>query len=246
MKIGAIIQGRTTSTRLPKKILKNLPYDSNITVLEQVINRLKRSKLLDELIIATTINDSDDEIVEIAKRMEVPYYRGDEFDVLERYYQSAKKFNIDVVVRITSDCPCVDHRIVDKNIRSYINKNVDYSSNSLNGKLIRGFDVEVINFQALKKLLTATEDFEREHVTPYLYLSYPKQFNINIVEENGLNIPGVRVTLDTEEDYTLLCTIFDYLYYDNPDFSANDVVNLFEKKPWLKNINKNIKQKKLK
>jgi spore coat polysaccharide biosynthesis protein SpsF len=247
MKIGAIIQGRTTSTRLPRKILKNLPYDSDITVLEQEINRLKKSELLNEIIVATTTNKSDDEIVELAKKNEVPHYRGDEFNVLERYYQSAKMFNVDVVVRITSDCPCVDRRLVDNIIMDHVSKNVDYSSNSLNGRLIRGFDLEVINFQALTKaFLNATEDFEREHVTPYIYESHPERFNINSIEDDDLSVPGVRVTLDTEEDYMLLCAVFDYLYHDDNDFSATDVVNLFKKRPWLMNINKNIKQKKLK
>ena len=110
MKIGAIIQARTSSTRFPKKVLKPLPYGGNVCVLQQDIRRVKRSKLLDEVIIATTINSEDDEIVEVAIKENTPYFRGSLDNVLERYYKAANEFNLDVVVRITSDCPCVlDH-----------------------------------------------------------------------------------------------------------------------------------------
>ncbi|MDR3063885.1 MAG: acylneuraminate cytidylyltransferase, partial [Methanobrevibacter sp.] len=135
---------------------------------------------------------------------------------------------------------------VDEAIKNHLNKNADYSSNSLNGKLIRGFDVEVINFQSLEKsYLNASEDFEKEHVTPYIYKSHSNLFKINSIEEKDLNISDIRVTLDTKEDYTLLCAVFDNLYYINSNFSSEDVIDLFNRKPWLKNINENIEQKKL-
>ena len=120
MKIGAIIQVRTSSTRLPGKILKELPYNSGITCLEQVIRRLKKSKRLNDIIIATTKEKEDNEIVDIAKKEDVKYFRGSKENVLSRYYFSAKENNIDIIVRITGDYPCIDAGIIDLTIDDHI------------------------------------------------------------------------------------------------------------------------------
>ena len=246
MKIAAIIQARTTSTRLPEKILKKLPYASNITVLEQVIRRLKISKKLDDIIIATTTEKTDDKIIDIAKKEDIIYFRGSKEDVLLRYYLTAKENDIDLVVRVTSDCPCIDAQIVDVVISEHLKINADYTSNSLIRTYPHGLDVEVFNFDALEKAYKdAKEDYEREHVTPYINRN-PQKFIVNIVKApKELYAPDIRVTLDTEEDYTLLCAVFDYLYPKNKYFAAYDIVNLFKEKPWLKLINKKIIQKKV-
>ena len=246
MKIAAIIQARTTSTRLPEKILKKLPYASNITVLEQVIRRLKISKKLDDIIIATTTEKTDDKIIDIAKKENIIYFRGSKEDVLLRYYLTAKENDIDLVVRVTSDCPCIDAQIVDVVISEHLKINADYTSNSLIRTYPHGLDVEVFNFDALEKAYKdAKEDYEREHVTPYINRN-PQKFIVNIVKApKELYAPDIRVTLDTEEDYTLLCAVFDYLYPKNKYFAAYDIVNLFKEKPWLKLINKKIIQKKI-
>ena len=128
MKIGAIIQARTSSSRFPKKVLKSLPYGSDICVLQQDIRRVRQSKLLDEVIIATTVNSDDDEIVEVAIKEDAPYYRGSLDNVLERYYEAALKFELDIVVRITSDCPCVDWTTIDDIIQSHIDSDAEYTS----------------------------------------------------------------------------------------------------------------------
>ncbi len=247
MKIGAIIQARTTSTRLPKKVLKELPYGSGITVLEQVIRRLKKSNLLDEIIVATTVNPEDDSIVEISKKEGVKFFRGSEENVLERYYQCAKKNDVDVVVRITSDCPCIDWDIMDIVIEKHLQTKADYTSNTIKRTFPHGLDVEVVSFKALEKAYCeASEDFEKEHVCPYIHTTNKEKFKIVSVEApNHLTAPDIRITLDTEEDYALLCAVFDYLYLQNNYFQAVDIISLFKEKPWLKLINKKVLQKKI-
>ena len=247
MRIGAVIQARTSSTRLPEKVLKNLPYSSNITILEQVIRRLKKSRMLNEIIIATTTNEEDKKIIDIARKENVKGFKGSRDNVLERYYLAAKKNDLDIVVRITSDCPCVDPEIVDLILERHLEENSDYTSNSLVKSFPRGLDVEVINFKALQKAyFEAKNDFEKEHVTPFIYKTKPELFKLNTFEAgNELKAPDIRITLDTEEDYALLCAVFDYLYSENAFFSSKDIINLFYQKPWLKIINKKIVQKKI-
>ena len=246
MKIGAIIQARTSSTRLPGKVLKELPYASGITCLEQVIRRLKKSKKLNDIIIATTKEKEDNEIINIVKKENVKYFRGSKENVLSRYYFAAKENNIDIIVRITSDCPCIDVAITDLTIDDHINKMADYTTNSFVRTYPHGLDVEVFNFNALEKAYrNATKDYEKEHVTPYINRN-PQIFKINIIKApKELYAPDIRITLDTEEDYALLCAVYDYLYPKNKYFNAYDIVNLFNKKSWLKLINKKIMQKKI-
>jgi spore coat polysaccharide biosynthesis protein SpsF len=247
MKIGTIIQARTSSTRLPKKVLKELPYGSGITVLQQVVRRLKRSKKIKEIIIATTTYVEDEAIVKVAQSENVKWFRGSREDVLDRYYSAAKENNLGIIIRITSDCPCIDPHIVDGVIEKHLKTYSDYTSNCLRRTFPHGLDTEVISFNALKiAYKEARQDFEREHVTPYIYKTRPDLFKITLVEApKALKFPDIRITLDTEEDYVLLCAVFDYLYPRNKFFSAEDITKLFKKKPWLKLINKKIMQKKI-
>lgn len=245
MKIGVIIQARTTSSRLPRKVLKPLPFNSDICVLQQVIRRVSKSKLVDEVILATSVNEEDQDIVDVAKKENVKYYCGSLNNVLERYYGAASQNDLDVVVRITSDCPCTDANVIDRIIQSHLDLNADYTSNSIKESFPRGIDVEVINFEVLKRAyLEASQDYEKEHVTPFIYKSHPEDFNINLYvgEEDNSNI---RITLDTPQDYALLCCVYDNLYEKDNFFSLDDILNLFDEKPWIKSINEDIIQKKV-
>ena len=245
MKIGAIIQARTSSSRLPRKVLKPLPFDSDICVLQQVIRRVSKSKLIDDVIVATSTNEEDQEIVEVAKKENIKYYCGSLDNVLERYYNASSKNELDVVVRITSDCPCIDSIIIDDIIQSHLDLKADYTSNSLKESFPRGIDVEVINFDALKRAyLEATQDYEKEHVTPFIYKSHPEEFKINIVVSKE-DYSSMRITLDTPQDYALLCCVYDNLYEKDNFFTLNDILELFDKKPWIKSINEDIIQKKV-
>ena len=243
-KIGAIIQARTSSTRLPEKVLLNLPYGSGVNVLQQVIRRLKASKHINQIITATTTDDADTKIVNTAKKENVLFFRGSKDNVLERYYLAAKENDLDIIVRITSDCPCIDPEIVDEVLSTHLKKRSDYTSNTLIRTFPVGLDVEVISLQTLEKCYNnAKNDLEKEHVTLYVHNNLDK-FKTENVSLEGTDRSQIRITLDTEEDYALLCSVFDYLYEPDEFFKYNDIINLFEGKPWLSLINKKIVAKK--
>jgi len=246
-KIGCIIQARSGSTRLPKKVLMKLPYNSKKTVLEQVINRVQKSKKIDEIVLATTIAKEDDIIKNLGEELGVKIYRGSEKNVLKRFYNGAKNNNLDIIVRITSDCPVIDWEILDKLIEKHIQDNNDYTSNVLERTYPHGMDAEVFNFSVLEEsFLNASVEYEKEHVTPYIYKSHPKKFKIGILKSNyNKDISKLRITLDTQEDYNLICIIYDYLYDEKNIFKTDDIIKLFKEKPWIFNINKNINQKKV-
>ena len=148
MKIVAIIQARTGSTRLPKKILRKI---KERIILDYVIDRLKYSNYLDNIVLATTISKKDDILEKYAINKKIDYFRGDEENVLSRYYHAAKKYKSDVIVRITSDCPFIDFEIVDKVIIKHIETQSDYTSNVLKRTFPRGVDTEVFNFDVLEE-----------------------------------------------------------------------------------------------
>ena len=139
----------------------------------------------------------------------------------------------------------MDSEVIDRIIANHFDLNADYTSNSLKESFPRGIDVEVINFDVLTKAYNeATEKYEKEHVTPFIYKTHPEDFKINIYTESEDN-SNIRVTLDTPQDYALLCSIYDNLYEKNNFFSLEDILELFSKKPWLKTINSDIIQKKV-
>lgn len=246
MKIGAIIQARASSQRLPSKVLKELPYGSNITVIEQVVRRLKRCRRLDDIIIATTTGKEDDSIVKIAEKAKAKWFRGDNKNVLSRYYLSAKENSLDVIVRITSDCPCIDPDVVDLVIERHSKEKADFTSNALILTYPHGLDTEVFNFDVLEKAFKdAKKDCEKEHVTPYMYENQDMFKCISVEAPKRHYAPDIRITLDTIEDYALLCMVFDCLYPQKKYFTASDIIMLFKKKPWLKLINKKVVQKKI-
>lgn len=241
MKIIAIIQARLGSTRLPNKVLKNL---CGSPVLLHVINRLKQSKYISEIIIATTTLPEDDAIQQFCEENGVKFYRGSSENVLSRYYEAAKKFNAETVIRITSDCPVIDPVLIDEMIEEYSKSNVDYMSNSLTRTFPRGLDAEIFSFTALEKAFNeAAKQYELEHVTPYIY-QHPELFSLKNYT-NDTDYSFHRWTLDTEEDYRLLTEIYEALYPVNKVFLWKDVLTLFEKRPELLEINKHIEQKKL-
>ncbi len=244
--LGAIVQARTGSTRLPGKILKELPYGSGITVLEQVIRRLQRCREVEKIIVATTTNPEDDAIAEIAERSGVSWFRGSSEDVLSRYFGAAVEYAIDPVVRVTSDCPCVDPAVVDRCVAEFNTRGVSYLSNTLERSFPHGLDVEVLSFEALASAHEqAKAPPEREHVTPYI-IQHAEVFpRYNVKASPEATGPDIRITLDTVEDYALLCAVFDFLYTKNPFFGAREIVELFRARPYLYDINRKVVQKKI-
>lgn len=243
MNVVCIIQARVGSTRLPKKVLREI---CGKTVLEHDVNRLKKIKNIDKIVIATTTEEKDIEIVSEAERLEINYFRGSENDVLSRYYYAAKEYNADVVVRVTSDCPLLDPDITEAIIQYYIdnmNKYV-YVSNTLDRTYPRGLDTEVFSFDALEKAFKeAILESDREHVTPYIWRN-GEMFN-KFQYKNDKDYSDLRLTLDTEEDLKLIEEVYNYLYYHKNRFNLSDIINLFNIRPELKLINAEIEQKKV-
>lgn len=247
MKVGAIVQARMSSSRLPGKVMKELPFNSGIPSIEQVLRRVSAAKKINEVILATSDDASDDELAAFVADRGYHVYRGSLENVLERYYLAATKYNLNVVVRITGDCPCIDPDIIDMVVDQHILNRADFTSSGIMRTFPVGIDVGVMDYFALTKAFeNARHEYEREHVTTYFYKTKPDEFKIHVVKAEGERInPEIRLTLDTPEDYNLLCCVFDYLYEENNLFGVDQAIALFKQKPWLKNINGNISQKKV-
>lgn len=242
MKIGCIIQARTTSSRLPGKVLRTIDFETKQTILEEVIRRVKLSNKIDKIIIATTKNRSDDEIVEIAKRENIGWYRGSEEDVLSRFYYAAEENALDYIIRITSDCPFIDPHVIDDLIELYKEGNYDYASNCINRTFPHGLDCEMFSFEAFKKVKVIAKDkYYREHVTSYFYLN-PQEYKIGSLELLNENYSDIRVTVDTKQDYATACVLKSYLCEGMESYK--DIVKIYMEKPYIKIINDNILQKK--
>lgn len=240
MKLVAIIQARMGSTRLPGKVLKDLCGE---TVLARVIYRLRAARFIDELLIATTDQPSDDAIVAECRKCSVAVSRGDQDDVLDRYYRAAQLTKADVVVRITSDCPLIDPEITDKTIAAFMDTRPDYVSNALERTYPRGLDVEVISFDALARAWrTARKPYEREHVTPYIY-EHPATFKVVPVTQ-PTDYSRHRWTVDAPEDLEFVRAVYRRLRGDGM-FSWRSVLELLEREPELMQLNCSVVQKAL-
>ena len=246
MKVVAIVQARTGSTRLPRKVLMDL---CGRTVLFRVIERVKACPEIDDIVIATTILPADEEIVAEAERCGVRWFRGSEEDVLERYFLAAKECGADAVLRITSDCPLLDPDLLGIMIREFkrlkrSDRPVDYLSNCLERSYPRGLDAEIFTFKALESaFLSAGLPAEREHVTPYLY-GHPELFSVHSIT-GAVDHSGHRWTLDTSADYDLIVEIYRNLHQEGRIFTTAQVLDLLSKRPGLAAINAHVRQKEL-
>lgn len=243
MKVEIYVQARMGSTRLPGKVLKTV---LDKPLLAYLVERLNRCKEADAVAILTTILPIDDVIVDFCKKNKILCYRGPDEDVLSRYYQVAKQRKPDAIVRVTGDCPLIDPVVVDNVIRQYkeAKPSYDYVSNSLERTYPRGLDVEIFSYEVLEKAFTdAKKDFEREHVTPYLYM-HPEIFKLKNVS-SPIRLDQHRWTVDTPEDFELISLILKHLYPKNPNFSTEDILDLLQQHPDWSKINANIIQKKL-
>ena len=243
MKTVAIIQARMGSTRLPGKILKEINGKS---LLEYQIERIQRSKMIDDIVIATTNKEAEDPIIRLCMRLGISYFQGSEDNVLKRYYEAAILNKADTIVRLTSDCPLIDPVIMDDVIKYYIlNRNsIDYCSNTIERTYPRGLDVEVFSFVALEAAFhNAVLSRDREHVTSYIYTN-PNLFRVAGIT-NDIDLSQYRWTVDTIEDFELITNILGSLYPLNNEFLLKDVLNLLNGNTQWNNININIEQKKL-
>ena len=235
--IGCIIQARMGSSRLPGKTLIKL--NQYRTTLDFVVNQLSFSALLDKIVIATTNLEQDNIIETNAKTLGIDCFRGSSDDVLDRYYHCAKKFQINTIVRITSDCPLIDPQIVDQAIRKYQSEDYDYVTNTLSRSYPIGTDVEIFSFEILEKTWQkAILPSEREHVTLFIR---NKKLNFKLGNlKNSKNLGHLRWTLDREEDLNLIRKIVAKVN-KNP-ILMSDILNLFSIEPELIKINEHITQ----
>lgn len=243
MKVVAIVQARIGSTRLPGKVLKDI---LGKPMLWHMVNRLRFSNKIGDIVLAIPDSAQDDRLEQFAKELGLKYFRGSEDDVLSRYYQAAAKFGGDVIVRLTSDCPLIDPGVTDRVIEEHLNSDADYTSSCINRTFPRGLDTEVFNFEPLKRAYKEAErDYEREHVTPYIRL-HPEIFKLKSVEATGkLRRPDLRLSVDTEEDLKLIREIFKQLYREGKIFYIEDVIDFVNKYPKLAVINAHVRQKEL-
>lgn len=242
MKVGIIIQARLGSTRLPNKVLLKLPVSSSTSVIEQIIERAYLVDNIDVIVIATTTNSKDDNLeIYLSENTKVNVFRGSEEDVLLRYYNAAILHNIDHVVRLTGDNPCIDPSVIEESIKSHIASDADYTHTV---GLPIGMNVEIVKTDVLgdvlgKELLPS----DREHVTLFVR-NNADNYNVNIIQnEVQEGTDQLRLTLDTPEDYLQLRVLFEYFNDKTTSFGINDIYKLRQQTPSLFEINKKIIQK---
>lgn len=236
----AIIQARMGSKRLPGKVLLEI---AGQPMLVWVVERTRLAKTVDQVVVATTSEDEDDQIAALCSERGYLCYRGSLFDVLDRYYQAASWLSAKVIVRITADCPLIDAEVIDKTVKAL--PGYDFVANRLPPPWGRtypiGLDTEVCTFAALEiAWKEATALHQREHVMPFLY-EHPERFKtllINFERDYG----AMRWTVDTNEDLDLVRRIAAY-FPGRMDFSWLEVLELFERYPELGQINANVRHK---
>lgn len=238
--IAIITQARTTSTRLPGKIFKEI---NNKSLLQYHIERLLQSNLT--IIIATTVNKEDDAVMNFAHQHKLPCWRGSEMNVLERFYDCAKHFKLDIIVRVTSDCPLIDGEMIKTAVNDYNkwdNEKI-YYSNGMQRTFPRGFDFEIFSFPVLEQAFkNATEWYQKEHVTPYI--NQNKAGNVVIKHycfKN--NASAYRLTVDTPDDYLLIKKLIEE--FDAAEKNAEEIIAIMQNNPQLHLLNAHIEQKKL-
>jgi spore coat polysaccharide biosynthesis protein SpsF len=228
-KTVAIIQARTGSTRLPAKTLRIL-YDRPL--LGHVIERVAASRLVGEIVVATSADAADDPIEDLASRMGIGIFRGSETDVLARYHGAASACGADVVVRVTADDPFKDPEIIDHAVSLLASGRFDYCSNTIIPTFPEGIDIEVFTFEALDKAHSeAVLNSEREHVTPYIW-KHPERFSIHNFK-NDEDLSGLRWTIDYQADFEFAQAVYQRLCPAKRIFLMNDVLDLVRREQIL-------------
>jgi spore coat polysaccharide biosynthesis protein SpsF len=237
----AIIEARMKSSRLPGKVLKPI---LGKPMLELLIERIKHSRYLNLIIIATTESVADNPIDELAKSLDVKCYRGSEDDVLDRVLSAAQKYEADIIAEITGDCPLIEADKIDQMLVSFEHMDYDFMANRLDGSYPPGLGLRIFRRETLEKVERLTKDpVDREHVTLYVW-EHPELFSIYHFQNNlDPKFWDIRLTVDNEEDFILIEAIFKELYLKNPNFNIYDMVDMLQSHPELLDINKHIKDK---
>jgi len=234
-KITIILQARTGSKRLPGKTLSKI---EGKFLIWHIINRLKKVKSVDQIILATTKKTEDDILEKIGLQNNIFIFRGNSNNVLKRYYHCAKKFDADPIIRITGDCPLLDPLLIDQMIEFYLTHNYDYVSNTIKPTYPDGLDVEIFSFKILEKLMNkVSKQSDKEHVTSYI-IENIKDFKV-FNYENKTDLSDIRLTVDEKQDLKLIRKIFSLLQ-PKIIFSLNDIMKIINQNPKIIEMNKGI------
>jgi spore coat polysaccharide biosynthesis protein SpsF len=238
-KVIAVIQARMGSSRLPGKTLTEIVGKP---LLEHVVNRLRYSKTIDKIIVATTSEPVDKAIVNLVEKIQVASFVGSSEDVLDRFYQCAKLFGGSVLVRITADDPFKDPKVIDEIVNYFFsNPELDYASNTIQPSYPIGLDVEVFSFTALKKAWEeANSVIEREHVTPYIWGNSGSFKIANI--KNNTDLSHLRWTIDTKKDLEMTKEVYKKLYVEDEIFYMDDILSMLKKYTYISDLNSDVEQ----
>lgn len=233
MTVVALLQARTSSTRLPGKVLKPLLGEPMIV---RQIERVRRSRRIDRLMVVTSDSPSDDELASCCVAAGVEVFRGSLNDVLDRFYSAVKDIRPQHVVRLTADCPLADHEVIDAVIDFHLDGGYDYASNVLPPTYPDGLDIEVFRFSVLETIWhEACLPSQREHVTSFIY-QHPERFRLGGFTQPK-DLSSLRWTVDEPSDFTFVEAVYQALYRNNPDFLTADILRLLAKRPELLEIN---------
>jgi spore coat polysaccharide biosynthesis protein SpsF len=236
--LTAIIQARLSSTRFPRKVFAEICYKPLIW---HVTERLKWSKSIARIILATTTNTNDDELFYWAKDNNIDVFRGSEEDVLARYYHAASEYKAVSILRVTSDDPFKDPDIIDQVYKLYTDEKLEFAYNNNPPTFPEGLDTEIFSYNAIEKAFyESTDPYEREHVTQFFY-RHPELFsqkNFSFISD----LSNLRWTIDTLEDFSLVTEIYNNLYKENAIFKFGDILKLIEDNPHLSEINNKVQR----
>jgi len=236
--ILAILQARVSSTRLPGKALMKI---LGRPMLSYEIERIRRCRRIDELLVATTHHAEDDAIASLCSALGVNCFRGAREDVLDRFYQAAKPVKPDHVVRLTGDCPLLDPDIIDQTIDYYLQGGFDYTSNALDPTFPDGLDTEIFRYRILEEAWEeATLLSQREHVTPFFY-QHKNRYRVGVYK-NSRDLSKLRWTVDEAIDFEVIRKIYESLYPINPEFRTSDILKLLARQPDLGRLNQHIER----
>ena len=234
MKVVALVQARMGSTRLPNKVMKPI---CGMPMIEILLTRLSQAKEVDQIVVATSVDERNQPLVEHVRKLGYACEQGSENDVLDRFVQAARAHQADVVVRITGDCPLVDPGLVDEAIRRFKAAGVDYFSNTNPPTYPDGLDIEVCTFKALEQASRETsKPFDREHVTPYL--REPGRFNTASMQHSQ-DLSALRWTVDEPADFAVIEKVFQH-FHPRTDFTWGEVLDLQHRQPDIFTINQHI------
>lgn len=230
MNVIGVLQARVSSTRLPGKVLRPLLGEPMIV---RQVERLRRARMLEALVLATSTDPSDDALARWADAAGVPVYRGSLDDVLDRFVCAARPYAPAHVVRLTGDCPLADPAVIDLVVARHLESGADYTSNTIEPTWPDGLDVEAMTMAALEAAAReATARYQREHVTQFI-VRQPRRFRLHSVRHDN-DLSALRWTVDEPADFELVEAIYAALYPSNPAFATADILAFLRDHPrWI-------------